>query len=416
MNDLLKIWLIIIFIIIIIYLFSTNDTWLYAKKPTGDAPKKSKDNTPKKSKGDAPKKSKGDAPKKGREDIQKIPTQKQVQSGLSTLNKYNTSGKLQPTSSYYDLYQTGYIKFDPSSKKWVTGKDIQIPSAPTSVTGGGSYIKSIYDKSILSAGFVNNAYANDGRRISDKTVASQKGYVINDPGNIVGMSRGCTKSGCLSSILTPADAAKVKDINDKIASNGGMSIGYMSLTIEPKREDLTESKLRKGSDYTSKYMTGWDEYAPKADSTGKPTKAYIDFMKTRIDRMAKAGYKAIELDNIDIVDDKKVSSQSKLNPDKWKQTVSQLIDYAHTKGVGIVQKNTPGGWTDMTSKFSGMIVEVTPRMGQYTYDWKQVREMMAEGKPVILNSSQAGCDSAKQQVSKLVGGGVDTSLLISNCN
>ena len=364
------------------------------------------------------------------------PTLERLGKALAAYQKYNKSGNVDPSSSYADLVANDFLTF--VNGKWQsnicpngrTGKDCAGGGGGGTGTGGGgtgagagtgtgggaggtgagvgSKIRLPVPKN--SHVFHNNSYGQQsgGNRIPDKKVQNESGYIITDPGNLLSLGpqgRDC-KGDC--AMLDSKDAANVKKIVDKVTENGGTPIGYMSLTIEPTREDI--KGLTKGKDYTTKYMTGWDEYGPKL------TQNYINLMKKRIDLYAQAGFKAMEFDNIDIINDDKVNLG--VSPETWKGFVKNLVKYANDKGIGVVQKNTPKGWgKDMNDLFVGAVVETNPkntRKEDKGYEWNQVQNILEQGNPVFLNNTKGNCESILKKVREWTGG-TGSDHLIMGC-
>ena len=245
--------------------------------------------------------------------------------------------------------------------------------------------------------FHNNSYGQgtSENRLPDTSVKNESGYVITDPGNLLWQNGGRSCTG-VCAMLNEKDAAIVKKTLEQVAKNGGVPIGYMSLTIEPGREDI--KGLKKGTDYTSNYMQGWSEYGPKF------TQNYINLMKKRIDLYAQAGFKAMEFDNMDIINDPNVGKNMGVSPQQWQGFVKDMVQYANSKGIGVIQKNTPEGWgKDMNSIFAGGVVETKASSSKYEYDWNQIKNLLEQGKPVFLNNEKGNCQGVLNNVQNWTG-------------
>ena len=351
----------------------------------------------------------------GRPDISKLsidgkpPTTSRLQNAINFFKKY-PDRVTNPPDAYKGLIEAGYIK--KTGNNWTVntspaGKPpARILGGSTGGSGGGSTSRLPKPKDPTT--FHNNSYGqqSSGNRLPDTSVKNESGYVVTDPGNLVWQNGGRGCSG-VCSMLDSKDAATVKKTIDQVTKNGGVPIGYMSLTIEPTREDI--KGLKKGTDYTSGFMEGWDEHAPKL------TPAYVNLMKKRIDLYAQAGFKAMEFDNIDIIGDSKVGKQIGATPQQWQGFVKDLVKYANSKGIGVVQKNTPPGWgKDMNNLFVGAIVETKPSQGKSAYEWNQIQNMLEQGKPVLLNNENGNCESVLNKVRSWTGG-TERDNLIMGC-
>ncbi len=355
------------------------------------------------------------------------PTAERLQQVLERLQEVNTSGNLKPDSSYKQYVDNGYITF--SDGKWQLtdkGKNV-VNGKPTTGGGTGTTGKSTGKSPgnvigiIKQSGggnayvpgitvFQNNAYATGGSRFPDTKVETAKGYIITDPGNLIGRFRGCGGDGCLGALLTKEDADTIKPLVEEVKKNGGQPIAYISVTIEPGREDI--KSLQKGTDYTSIYMKGWDEYGPKL------TQKYKDMMLLRIDLVSKAAFRFMELDNIDIINDLNIKDDMGVSDAQWKNFITDLINSANSKGVSVMQKNTVYGWgSSMADKFAGGVVETTSGSSKSTYYWEQMAALLNQGKPVLVNHSGGGCSGMADKIKELTGVDSSTasSFIISGC-
>lgn len=344
------------------------------------------------------------------------PTAERLQQVVARLQEVNTSGNLQPDSNYKQYVDNGYITF--SDGKWQLtdkGKNV-VNGKPTTGKSPGNVIGivkpsgggNVYVPGITV--FQNNAYSTGGNRFPDTKVETAKGYIITDPGNLIGRFRGCGGDGCLGALLSKDDADKIKPIVEEVRKNGGQPIGYISSTVEPGREDL--GSMQKGTDYTSMYMKGWDEYGPKL------TQKYKDMMLQRIDLVSKAGFKFLEIDNIDIINDSNVKEDIGVSDSQWKNFLTDLINYANSKGVSVIQKNTVEGWgSSMADKFAGCVVETSAGSGKGSYNWEQMAALLNQGKPVLVNHSGSGCSGMADKIKEWTGVDSSTasSLIISGC-
>ena len=106
----------------------------------------------------------------------------------------------------------------------------------------------------------NNAYGRHQNakygRLPDSLVANQTRYIMTDPGNLIGQCRSCEGSCWYQH---KEDVECVAKTIKHVWQNGGIPMAYMSLTIEPDREDVVNSTLEKGVDYTDEQMSNWSE-------------------------------------------------------------------------------------------------------------------------------------------------------------
>ena len=357
----------------------------------------------------------------GRENITTTsvaPTKELLAKALAAYIKHNKSGQVDPKSVYKDLVANKYLYFkdgkwhanpNPTGQPQVgSGGFIKGSGGSTQKPGGSSH-SGILPKP-KKDGYGNEAYGDQGYAgvLTEKQYAQQHGYALSDPGNLIGNIRACQK-GKWCSLVTSKDAQAIKAINDKIIANGGVPIGYMSATIEGKREDI--ANLKQGVDYTKKGYTldGWGEFFPLGKN-GKPTAAYVAAMKKRVDLMAQAGYKGIELDNIDLLDNagrngKSGAESLGITQQNWNNFITDLSKYAQSKGVVLVQKNAPDTYNpQMTSNFGAMSLETSSinnsssKINGDTRDikWDQVKAMSDAGKPILVTQyGLGGCNSIK---------------------
>jgi hypothetical protein len=81
-----------------------------------------------------------------------------------------------------------------------------------------------------------------------------------------------------------------------------------------------------------------------------------------------------------------------------------MVKYANSKGIGVVQKNTPMGWSkDMNSIFAGGVVETKAGMPKSDYEWNQVKNLLDQGKPVLLNNEHGNCQGVMDKVQQWTG-------------
>ena len=414
-----------IFVVIILWLFASNKgDYLYAQKVSSGQQQKGKvvGGSTRKVVGGSTRKVDGRSTIKiiGRENVTTTsvaPTKELLAKALAAYIKHNKSGKVDPKSVYKDLVANKYLYF--KDGKWHANPNPKNGQPPTgsggstqkpNVGGSGSSGSSILPKP-KKGGYGNEAYGDQGYAgvLSEKQYAQQHGYALSDPGNLIGNIRVCQK-GKWCSLVTSKDAQAIKAINDKIIANGGVPIGYMSATIEQKREDI--ANLKQGVDYTKNNYTldDWGEFFPQGQN-GKPTKAYVEAMRKRVDLMAQAGYKGIELDNIDLIDNLKNKYGQKavenvgITQQNWNNFVTDLSKYAQSKGVVLVQKNAPDTYNpQMTSNFGAMSLETSSinnsssKINSDTKDikWDQVKAMSDAGKPILVTQyGRGGCNSIK---------------------
>jgi endo-alpha-1,4-polygalactosaminidase (GH114 family) len=359
----------------------------------------------------------------------KAPTYDRLEKAWKAYNKYNKSGKVDPSSSYADLVKQGYLQFkngkwvrylEPGGKPPVVGGPSSSGGSSSGGSGGSSSGSSSGSGSGSSSGgsgglprpkkdaYGNEAYGDEGQYgvLTAKQYAQQTGYALSDPGNLIEEIRDCNGTCAL---VTSQDAQKVKAINDKIIANGGVPIGYMSTTIENNNGNMREDTkgLKQNKDYISEKLDNWDEFIPKGQN-GAPTPAYVQMMKKRIDLMKQAGYKGVEIDNIDILDNdmKNGKHQSGITKEKWYDFLKDMSQYAQKQGINLIQKNAPDMYkpSEMIPLFGGMSLEThstnnsTSQFHSNTKDinWDQVKAMSDAGKPVLVTQyGQGGCNSIK---------------------
>ena len=124
----------------------------------------------------------------------------------------------------------------------------------------------------------NNAYGRHQNakygRLPDSLVANQTGYIMSDPGNLIGQCRSCEGSCWYQH---KEDVECVAKTIKHVWQNGGIPMAYMSLTIEPDREDVVNSTLEEWCRlYRRANVQGWPEHGPKL------THKYKKLMYTRI--------------------------------------------------------------------------------------------------------------------------------------
>lgn len=132
---------------------------------------------------------------------------------------------------------------------------------------------------------------------------------------------------------------------------------YMSVgTIEKWRSDFKDFK--KGIDYQSKAWFEWpNEYKIKGGKNGNPTNNTISLMKKRIDIFAKLGCEFIEMDNMDIDENDKMTN---INGEAMRAYNMDLCNYIHSNNMKCMAKNT--GPSDVDDNiFDGLSVESYPK-------------------------------------------------------
>ncbi len=256
----------------------------------------------------------------------------------------------------------------------------------------------------------NNAYgreenAQDGR-LPDSLVANQTGYIMSDPGNLIGQCRSCEGSCWYQH---KKDVECVAKTIRQVWQNGGIPMAYMSLTIEPDREDVVNSTLEKGVDYTDSQMSGWPEYGPKL------TPKYKKLMYTRIVRISQSGYIGVEFDNVDILYNCKDTG---ISHEDWQKFVLNLTMLACKLGLVPIQKNTVEDWTceHLTKfKFGAIMLELHQLPQKYDMYWDQVQYYADHAFPIFITYYDLEtCDQVLSSLGKLVKI-KDTSPVLVDC-
>ena len=185
-------------------------------------------------------------------------------------------------------------------------------------------------------------------------------------------------------LLDPFDdnGAVIENIQN-IKNNQNEVSGYISVgTGEKWRNDYEQLKP-----YLSATQWGeWkDEYFVSQTTTG-----ILGIMKSRINKMSAWGVDWIEFDNMDWLDaDIKAQYALEATVAESKAYVNSLCDYAHSKGIKCMAKNTVDGF----DRFDGVTYESSH--GEKNW-WEQqgTRKFLASRKPVIINHyNENNCDA-----------------------
>lgn len=281
----------------------------------------------------------------------------------------------------------------------------QPPKPQKPQTGGsGSGSGNTYVPEPSQKTLENNAYPTGGSRFQDNLdkLSSQTGVTIFDTRNFTGGTR-----------KDPSKFESVAEAVEKMQSNGGVPIAYMSLSLERDYDDVKQLS----SSSIGSRLPGWGktESVPKGGAGGRPTKEYMDMMKKRIKDISSMGVTVMEFDNIDMIDYKQFRDGG-ITPEGWKSAIKELVRYANGQGITVMQKNTPGNtgtsldksiWDyGMTDLFGGMIIEMkgSSKAGtSESYNWDVVAEYLKDDKPVILNTENIDCAGAKRKIREFTG-------------
>ena len=160
----------------------------------------------------------------------------------------------------------------------------------------------------------------------------------------------------------------------KLKAQGNQIGGYISAgTGENYRDDfgVLEPYLT---------STAWPEW-PDEFFVSETTTGILPVMKRRIDKMVDAGVDWVEFDNMDWLDDEtRVQYHLSATVAEAKAYINALCDYAHSKGLKCMAKNTVDGFT----KFDGVLYESYDNEKNW-WDGAGTRSFLSAGKPVIIN-------------------------------
>ncbi len=139
--------------------------------------------------------------------------------------------------------------------------------------------------------------------------------------------------------------------------------------------------------------------------------------------LAAAGFKGVEIDNIDLTNKDLENKNVGITPQNWKNFITDLAQYAKQQGLVPIQKNTPTNYTTQDTKnFGGMTLEMTADGGDYSnkfnsattgMDWNQVKAFANRGEPVMVTSYGDGvCNNVKSYMNSQ---GINTNNVFVTC-
>ena len=172
-----------------------------------------------------------------------------------------------------------------------------------------------------------------------------------------------------------------------IKSHGNQISGYISAgTGENYRDDFAALEP---------YLTptAWPDW-PDEFFVSETTTGILPVMKRRIDKMVDAGVDWVEFDNMDWLDDEtRVQYHLSATVAEAKAYINALCDYAHSKGLKCMAKNTVDGFT----KFDGVLYESYDNEKNW-WDGAGTRSFLSAGKPVIINHyHENDCDGVYEE-------------------
>ena len=132
----------------------------------------------------------------------------------------------------------------------------------------------------------------------------------------------------------------------------------------------------------------WSEWAGEY-YVSQTTTGILDVMKRRIDTMAYWGLDWVEFDNMDWLDEEtKLTYNLVATKEEAKFYVNALCDYAHSKNMKCMAKNTVDGFEN----FDGVLYESYDNEKNW-WDTQGTRDFLSAGKPVIINHyNEIDCD------------------------
>lgn len=173
----------------------------------------------------------------------------------------------------------------------------------------------------------------------------------------------------LSSVVDYTNALKTK--NNTIGCY--MSVG----TIENWRSDFNDFVV--GVDYQSRQWPEWPgEYMIKANANGHVTDNTIALMKKRIDTLATLGCEYIEMDNMDINENNKLTN---IKGAAMRAYNTKLCKYMHSCELKCMAKNTGPSDPDY-ELFDGLSVESNPKNKNW---WGTKHALKFKNKPFMIS-------------------------------
>jgi hypothetical protein len=371
------------------------------------------------------------------------PKWSQIQQAITKLNENvdgkqrNTSGKLQTTSSYYNLAQQGYIRFNPTTKRWVTnptpggqpaaigykpesggsqsggsggkptgsgGKPTGSGGKPTGSGGSGKPTGSGGSGKPTGSGGSGKPTGSGG---SGKPTGSggksgvkppPKGGVSNMGWSDDGSSLHTKPTEAHVIINTAGDSPAVAA--EKVAAlkdQGKYVNGYLNLgRLTPDEHKDMYKEIADGLKKIGKSINGvtksigdkWNErwITPQAMTDPKVRETFMTAWKNEIQRMGKQGYDAINLDNVDYYQSDNGGGGKEPTKAQLNQAVkifSSVADTIHKNGMAAGWKNAPEIAPQMVSKYDFVVTE---QMFQSSDDRKysipQFSGFVKAGKPI----------------------------------
>jgi endo-alpha-1,4-polygalactosaminidase (GH114 family) len=235
-----------------------------------------------------------------------------------------------------------------------------------------------HSKNLNRVSLITNKGGRNGQVFSVYNQAYQENFSVDSISEILSDARNAYV------LLDPFDnnGAVIENIQN-IKGNQNEISGYISVgTGENWRNDYEQLKP-----YLS--TTQWGEWKGEY-FVSQTTTGILNIMKSRIDKMSAWGVDWIEFDNMDWLDaDIKAQYTLEATVAESKAYVNALCDYAHSKGIKCMAKNTVNGF----DRFDGVTYESSHSEKNW---WEQqgTRTFLASGKPVIINHyNENNCDA-----------------------
>ena len=263
--------------------------------------------------------------KKGKKDNTN-PSAQTLNHAVSILSAKNKSGQLPNTSSYYNLAQKGYIKYD--NGKWTINKDkskftgnVQPPKNVVTVHPGSTSFN-ISSKKVIngnqSSSFCSNAVYSGNSSYSGAKKCGTKG----------------NSSYVEASITDPSITDKLyKSVSDKTIKAAYIAVGTANELDGGSKKVSGVASRRSGCMYNG--LGGCINWGNASDSS----KA-LSYIKKQIDTSASLGANAIRLDQVDVCEnDSGVANKSCQTG--FNKALTQISKYAAKKGLGVIPNNSP---------------------------------------------------------------------------
>lgn len=184
-------------------------------------------------------------------------------------------------------------------------------------------------------------------------------------------------------VLIDPFESEARDHIDTIQSKGNEVAGYISAgTGEDWREDFAQLKPY----LSTKAWPEWpDEYFVSETDTG-----ILSVMKKRIDKMAVWEVDWVEFDNMDWLNEEtRIRYELKATAEEAKNYINTLCEYAHTKGMKCMAKNTVEGF----DHFDGVLYESYSDDINW-WDHAGLKRFLKAKKLVIINHyNESDCDT-----------------------